>query len=1466
MQRVAERVENFARCGLQRIDEWVDQFRLERRTTLPRAAVILAVPQELWKQPPAQEYISQLLGFFEKRITLSVSRGALARMTITKTSPRIDLTEVATQREMAERILDHILERSDIGVDLDPGVFASNPPLERRMRTLLSRAELLRRETGIDGLCMGFPFLLARPRAENGKPRIAPVFLWPIRITTDVGQRGRFCLAFDREREEIRLNPALQNLFSSPDLAKWENARDNILAGATSVQSVMDELTHLATRVRHASLGKLSGPDVKVAAVGYELAASAVLFHVTFVGQAIVEDIRQLRAIPPAGTSLETLLRVQGQSDSHTASSVPGDEIDRYATAESDPTQDMAVVMARKGPGLVIEGPPGTGKSQTIVNLVADAIGTKRSLLIICQKQAALDVVCKRLHREGLGERLLMVTDLSKDRRPVIESVRNQVEAIQANRSSDNAWQRQRKAVLDRMGRLEDKLNAHQVALYARDDLSGLTYRELMAKLIALEDDAEVMCDSLELRETFGSMGAESVSEVIESCAFLAHMWLPASYENSPLVNLKVFGWEQATINRFLKDLESFCEAERQRPLLQQLSSASFDFDDAEPARRWLSDNRERLCGLTKSEKDRLAHFIGYFISQPPKPPLGPAFLQRLDCLFKELIVLARKLGQPDLDLLVAGLSDADLDRWADVARLSTQQTSIMGRLSVRRYLKRRALRRFVSSVRPNVNSLLMGLFLERAEQEQKLRAIRSDILSVCKELRLSPIDAAQAPPAELASENERLVRTLLWVQELADIVTRSPVAQETYRAAKSKDPESLEKHFAELNAAIQRSERRTESRRLLGQLARWFDPSWISSCERLIGGNKPTAAMLRPVVSALRTLPAYQRFRARTSDLSPECLASFAALREHAPRLKLLAFEALPDAVRLALLREACLGWKSRLERLNPILLVERSENEELVRSLAQAEAELRQVNKRAITANIDTRRLGSRDKWEDITRFTGPRARRLREFMDLGWDIGLKELRPVWLMGPDVASRMLPLRPIFDMVVYDEASQMPVEFALPSLFRGKSVVVSGDEKQLPPTSFFANRVDSDEEESAEFEDPEDLDEDERRVATENWNRREIKDCPNLLDLSKSVLDTVMLQVHYRSVYRELIAYSNSAFYGGKLNVSVRHPEAEVDRAKPIEVVNVAGIYQDRTNPDEAARVVNLLAELWRTTPQPASIGVVTFNRDQADLIEQRLEELAEEDPAFQSAYRRELSRIEYGEDMRFFVKNVENVQGDERDHIIFSTTFGINPAGKFKRAFGVLGQEGGERRLNVATTRARRKVTLLTSMPIGEISDMMASSAKPRRPRDFLQLYLAYAMALSEGDHRRGQSVLGQLLTNEEHCDALVNSHADGFAQSVASYVASLGVTPVPANDGSAFGIDFAIPHPFHGTYGIGIECEGHSHPILTRARAREIWRRAEIQKSIPVIHRVALRGWYHDRAGEQSRLRQAIAQAVK
>ena len=157
-----------------------------------------------------------------------------------------------------------------------------------------------------------------------------------------------------------------------------------------------------------------------------------MLFHAAFMGQAVLEDLGRLKHVRLDDTALETALRIAGEPHDETPPEPPK-EIDRYLTVASDPSQEAAVLSARAGRGLVVEGPPGTGKSQTIVNLVADAIGRKRTLLLVCQKHAALEVVRKRLEAEGLGNRFVMVSDVNRDRRSVVRGVREQVEEILKN-------------------------------------------------------------------------------------------------------------------------------------------------------------------------------------------------------------------------------------------------------------------------------------------------------------------------------------------------------------------------------------------------------------------------------------------------------------------------------------------------------------------------------------------------------------------------------------------------------------------------------------------------------------------------------------------------------------------------------------------------------------------------------------------------------------------------------------------------------------------------------------------------------------------------------------------------------------------------------------------------------------------------------------------------------------------------
>lgn len=577
-----------------------------------------------------------------------------------------------------------------------------------------------------------------------------------------------------------------------------------------------------------------------------------------------------------------------------------------------------------------------------------------------------------------------------------------------------------------------------------------------------------------------------------------------------------------------------------------------------------------------------------------------------------------------------------------------------------------------------------------------------------------------------------------------------------------------------------------------------------------------------------------------------------------------------LEDVTRRLLDREARLAWKQAMEQSIPELSMERRELAQKISVLEQLDKDMRFLNRQLLQVNFDHSAIRPAREWEDITKLTGARARRLREFIELGAGLGLMKLRPVWLMNPDVASRVLPLKPgLFDTVIYDEASQMPVEFALPTLFRGKVTVVSGDEKQMPPTAFFASKIESDEGHVFDGVMPdEDATAEEKDAFDETWNRREIKDCPDLLQLARTSLPNSRLQIHYRSTFRELIGYSNAAFYANDLSVPVRHPEEIVKAERPIEMVRVDGTYTDQTNLEEAQRVVEILVRLWSAPHgQRPSVGIVTFNRKQADVIEDALEARAEHDASFRAAYSQESQRYEDGEDMSVFVKNVENVQGDERDVIVFSSTFGRNAQGSFLRFFGVLGQKGGERRLNVAVTRSRKKVYMVTSMPIAEISDLLSTRRLPATPRDYLQGYMEYARLISSGELAAAKLLLARITPQRDVVRPEFHSGGadDAFYRSVGDYLRSLGYVVKASEGADAFGLDYAIEHPETGLFAIGIECDSPRHLLLEHARAREVWRPQVLQRSLPVLHRVSCHDWFHHGKQERVRLLNAVKLAL-
>ncbi len=2124
---VDDRIKGFARSGHSRLDAWADHFRMERRLPLPEVLLLLVSPAASWQKPENQDYIASILGFFEKKVSTSTGRGPLVRMTIGKTTPRVDMRELAPDRDSATALVTNLLQRTEKSYSLDSRILLDEDGPERRLRSLLSRTTQYLRDTGINGAHIGFPFALLRPTGTQTRPRLAPILLWPVKVAGEIGARTKFSLTFDRDRSGINLNPAFEGLFGIEETAQWKDIAEELLSRSSiSLGEVIDAFGSKAIPAGR-TLTRLPKLDASLQPKTDQIVCSAVLFHLEFTGQSLVEDLRQLKQRPVEATPLEQMLRVSEAQAAALARSLTQDHPDstngshqQFLVTASDPSQEEAIASSSRLPGLVIQGPPGTGKSQTIVNLIANAIGHRKQVLVVCQKLPALEVVRKRLVAENLGERIVMLTNITSERRPLLQEIRSQLDGLEQRDSHTAQQQEQESQHLEsQICRLEADIDRHHAAIYQQDLASTRSYRQILSELIQIEDKAATsIMDVVGLRKLFRNRSSIELLDCEEACGSVAEAWYAAHYEESPLEAVQPYAHDQASGRELQRLLELLAAAEQEReaiphplnpeqgdecpeglsawleqhhesllqwsddllsnavPLFPQfrpqghadefkklmerrlelLSSqgtlrklstgfsgwiSPFDVEDVdrlaadcsryvplwlsahfenspldvislespavadvsefcdqfrdladaeeqrlaslrtdvnaifvdspEPLEQWLTaaedsirlavqtagDSLESLLHLEEygGHCRRYGHIFQAWCAQSTtvpndartlpqleqilqpfdepalktliqqcsevithwiKEPLDSLLLNaisrfphnQMECLAVEAAIqhyidaehardaLFQKTPEPvalsDTEALrqwlgssekiltqatestftdagrwlplfrtVAGrvspaqelsqqltdsipqieyfsrivvdqrfaekLSPLDdeslkelstlieqwhhtrpgflgwrrmfaarpLQRWLqshalpiDLKEAQTLDTALQQERSRRRVLQElnllvqkmalsidssdwtgliqqiqdickrltrafqickvtgkcpddlpklalarqegqaailksvqdvqsslqiqdairaseQALQRLsdfmstawmewqsqnlnrgrlvavhrgyleslaaalptledsaalrarlahchssipailsaldpirtlleslssesvaeelshilrwhwlsarkheLEAMAPPIQMMVFKILPDQQDLENRLAAVcslvpqiascpiptifrqalprsssdniseffercrlgimqaqtrqralhalsilegRIDVIwmNACQSAilaqqsnqgRLYPVlerlpslsaylefrqrhhdfehqlreafsflsDSREAllelPPSDLSREVSQAIRLTHLQQKQTRLEQQEPVLRDLYAisipdtvrvlellqstrellrqiegcplapplrsAVYTGSRQRLARVLQDFKARLVRSQAKDRSLACLDELRDWMEPQWIANFRLIIVTNGLHLSELRSLIAAIPHLRPYQMFRARAALLSDLDFKVFRLLSNLRPELAAAVAGAegfdLGWLIRTLIRREALLSWKMQIESRAPDLLTNRQAIAAKVANLEELDRKLRAHNRKRIsTVPLDAIRPGN--EWEDITRLSGPRARRLREFFSMGRERGLLALRPVWMMTPDVASQLLPLEAsLFDLVIFDEASQMPVEYALPSLYRAKSVVVSGDEKQMPPSAFFTSRMESDE---TEWTDEEELDEyaseQERKIQEQTWNRREVKDCPDLLHMSLASLPQTTLQIHYRSAFRELIAYSNAAFYRNELGVPVRHPDDVVRQKRPIEYISAGGIYEGQQNLVEAQRVVDTLANTWQESKKHRpSIGIVTFNMKQADLIEDLLEKRAEEDVNFRQIYAAEQDRKDQGEDMSLFVKNVENVQGDERDYILFSTTFGRNRSGLFRRNFGVLGQAGGERRLNVAVTRARQKIIIVGSMPIEEISDMLRTRRRPETPRDYLQAYLHYATLVSQGLLPESRNLVERIAANPSHLAQSHDGTLDSFKQSVAQFVRELGHEPVYTADDPVLGVDFSLRDPKSGEFGLAIECDPPQHRLIRRARAREIWRPSLLARVYPFIHQVSVYAWYHAPHEERQRLRQQIVQA--
>jgi very-short-patch-repair endonuclease/predicted house-cleaning noncanonical NTP pyrophosphatase (MazG superfamily) len=529
---------------------------------------------------------------------------------------------------------------------------------------------------------------------------------------------------------------------------------------------------------------------------------------------------------------------------------------------------------------------------------------------------------------------------------------------------------------------------------------------------------------------------------------------------------------------------------------------------------------------------------------------------------------------------------------------------------------------------------------------------------------------------------------------------------------------------------------------------------------------------------------------------------------------------------------RGALQEWINNLYTQDPKLGQFRRENhEQLIADFKKLDQDLIRLTPNRVISEANSRKpqdiiIQAGDSEANILLKEAAKKRRLMPIRTLLQKIPnlLVKLKPCLLMSPISVSQFLsPESAKFDVVLFDEASQIVPEDAIGSIYRGKTLVVAGDNKQLPPTSFFQKSL------------LEDYDWDE-------LSDEDVEVFDSILDECLGVgLPVKTLRWHYRSKHEELIAFSNNRFYENTL-ITFPAASAKTDNLGVKLDYVTDGIYDrggKRDNPKEAERLADLVFDHFRRYPNK-TLCVITFSIAQMETVQEAIDRRLKDNPEFEKFFIED--RLE-----GFFVKNLENVQGDERDVIFFSVGYGRDQNGNITMNFGPLNKPGGERRLNVAVTRAREKVVLVTSIKATDLDpDVKAVGVQTLRG------YLEYA--------EKGPEALQLAKVKRGEFDSALD-------EDIAAEIKKMGYQVIPQVGCSGYRIDLGVVDPVNpGYYLMGVECDGASYKSSNSARDRDRLREQVLRNLGWHIYRVWSPAWVSRRDSEVKRLKEALAQAHK
>lgn len=1200
-------------------------------------------------------------------------------------------------KENAQSILKKIvLQKTKAKISLlDPSLDDEKSMiLSKKLTDLYRQIKAMEDETGVNDFYLGYPFLSGV--LLDGTFIQAPLFLYPIRLEKDNLSMRKWVLYTEEGGPQLN-----RTLFLALKKLNKLGFSEEIFEEADAVASSMNFAEITAFLEKHQMKVKFTETDLSrlkeykagdiPEVANLTLLENAVIGDFPQGGSSIVRDYDEL--INLSETSSLSLVgeMINPEHDlvyeaGVLSSGIEEDEQisdkeDILNLLQSDGSQEEILREARHQKGLVVHGPPGTGKSQVIVNLITDALHRKKKVLVVCQKRAALDVVYQRMSILGLSDHVALVHDEKNDRKALYQKISNVLEKNEV-RFAESVEKLIN--VTSRLDNQEQLLNTIAKALYETQPYGYKLY-ELYGESKPITDSNKI----INLNSVIDRLTRESLRDMAEAVYTYGEWYELFGQVSYPLRHRKSFAaFDMKAKLKAIETLDALIlKAKKATDYIEAL-----DIEKITPAYTWEIQNR----------LDKI---------YPDLDDTQKRTLQGLRIFWWTTVT-----GKSIIEEITNGekFKGTSSTEWIKVK----QSLTIMHDLG-----------KVTKALADDMKSLSV-LMQEQQVKNLQDRVAEGDIPVKELDLLLEYIHR---------DFNDLKLMDSFWMQANDDIKS--------------------------VITALQEKEYNTEQ-----SLSKF----WVDTLKN--------SAYIHWI----------DQIEAKYPDVQKISTNEFGRIRE---------------------------SFADLLEEKRKVA----------------ADYLIHELKNKVESVQLQGKSMKELKHQTGKKRMIWPLRKLLYNFADKG----LVEILPVWLASPEMVSSIFPLNEgLFDIVIFDEASQLTVESSMPSIYRGKQIIVAGDEKQLPPSNLFrAGYADEEDEEETNFDTDESV---------------------SLLNLAKRRFPEKILQWHYRSKYEELINFSNHAFYNGYVQIA---PNVTPFKEPPSLVwKRIDGRWINQSNEVEALEVVTQLKNTLQKQPGK-SVGIITFNAKQQSKVQDMIDNVAVEDEEFRTLYNELMSR---NLDERLFVKNIENVQGDERDIIIFSIGYAKNEEGKVYNRFGSLNQKGGENRLNVAVSRAKEGIIVVSSI---EPEDLNVANTSERGPK-LLKSYLKYARAVSNGKIEDINAVIQEI--NETVNTHIVQQalHFDSpFEEQVYQQLRNLGYEISTQVGMSGYRIDMAVVHPNdHSRYILGIECDGAMYHSSPSARERDVYRQRYLESRGWTIERIWSRNWWKDPINEIERIDRRIKELVR